>query len=449
LALGATRNARHHARMTSPLHATRTRNKKILLSGGTGVAQRLLQLLTGLITLPLVLHALGVAGFGIWGAATSLSWVAGMLDLGLGGALVTLLPRAQSAGDDLRPYVTASLLTGAAFGALLLLGGGALAWFDRQALPSLPFLIASTFLAVNIPLGLTGSIWFGLQKGHVSGLWDLAQTALLLTLLLLSAWAGLGVAAMVASIYAAQFLANAGSLTHLLWRYPQTRLRPSDLSSTVFREVLRSGLLLSALSIIFSCSCMFDNVLALHWLGPAAAAQMTVAMRLCITATGLLTVATQALWPAFVEAVAADDHAWVLQTLLRGTLAVGLLAVGGSAIIISVGAPVLRWWLHEDLHLSALLFWAMAGWITLLSLPRVAGLLLNAVAIFRGQLLVQSLTTTLALGLKFFLAERFGVAGILAATPLVCLVLVCPAYAWLAARWIGGTGVQARKHFFF
>jgi O-antigen/teichoic acid export membrane protein len=420
--------------------ATQARNKKILLSGGTGVVQRLLQLFTGLITLPLVLHALGIAGFGVWGAATSLAWAAGMLDLGLGGALVTLVPQAMAGNGDVRAIVTASLATGAAIGGLLLLAGGALA-LAWGTVPSPPFLIAGVFLAVNIPLGLTGSVWFGLQKGHVSGLWELVQTALTLALIVASAWLGLGVSAMVAAVFGAQFLANAGSLTHLFWTQPQTRLGLHGLSLEVLRRVLRSGLLLAALSIMFSCSCIFDNVLALHWLGPEAAARMTVAMRLCITAIGMLGVATQALWPAFVEAVAVDDHGWVLQTLLRGTMAVAVLAVGGSAVIIGFGAPVLRWWLHADLHIPPLLFWAMAAWIVFLSLPRVAGLLLNAVSVFRGQLIAQGIMTVLALSLKFVLSERFGAAGILAATPLVALVVVCPAYAWMAARWIGGTNL--------
>ncbi len=421
--------------------ATRARNKKILLSGGTGVAQRLLQLFTGLITLPLVLHALGVAGFGVWGAATSLAWAAGMLDLGLGGALVTLVPQAIAGNGDVRAIVSASLLTGAGLGILLLLAGCVLVWGDSGMRPGMPFIIAGLCLAVNIPLGLTGSIWFGLQKGYVSGLWELVQTGLTLGLIVVAAWLGLGVSAMVASVFGAQLLANTGSLAHLFLTQPQTRLRLRGLSPGVLRRVLRSGLLLSALSILFSCSCIFDNVLALHWLGPEAAARMTVAMRLCITAIGMLGVATQALWPAFVEAVAADDHPWVLQTLLRGTLAVSALAIGGSAIIIAVGAPVLRWWLHEDLHIPPLLFWAMAAWIVFLSLPRVAGLLLNAVSAFRGQLIVQSIVTVLALSLKYILAEHFGAAGILAATPLVALLIACPAYAWMAAQWIGGTNL--------
>ena len=94
------------------LKSVTPRNRRVLLSGATGVLQRLAQLAASLIILPLVLHRLGEAGFGVWGAATSLSWAAVMLDLGLGGALVTLLPAARHKGEDMRDYVTACLLVG-------------------------------------------------------------------------------------------------------------------------------------------------------------------------------------------------------------------------------------------------------------------------------------------------------------------------------------------------
>jgi O-antigen/teichoic acid export membrane protein len=311
-----------------------------------------------------------------------------------------------------------------------------------HALPSLPFIIAGACLAVNIPLGIASNIWFGLQKGAVSGFWDFIQTLLMLGFLLLAAWAGAGIAAMVAAVYGAMLCGNAGSLMHLLWSQPKLRPRTAGVNVKILQQVLRNGLLLSAISIVISCGYVFDNVLTLDWLGPDAAARMTVAMRLCITALGLLTVATQALWPAFVEAVAVDDHLWVRRSFARGTGLVLALALGGSAVLLVYGAPVLRWWLHADLHLTPLLFWAMAAWIVVLTLPRVAGLLLNAVSMFWGQLAVQALAAAGALGVKFFLSQRLGVAGVLLATPAVWLVTVCPAYGWMAMRWI------QRKHMF-
>ncbi len=422
--------------MTSNATSAPARNRKILLSGGVGVAQRLAQLSIGLITLPLVLHTLGSAGFGVWGAATSLAWAVGMLDLGLGSALITLIPQARAQAGEVLAYISASLAGGAALAAVLLLGCGALALLLPGLRPGPPFIIAAACLALNIPLSIAGNIWFGLQKGHVAGLWDLLQTVLMLTGLLFSAWMGGGINAMVASVYGALLIGNAGSLMHLLLRHPALRPKLGLLSLAVLARVSRTGLMLSALSVVISCAYVFDNIFTLEWLSPDAAARMTVATRLCFTAIGFLAVATQALWPAFVEAVAARDHAWVRRALWRGTLGVGLLALTGSAAILAFGPACLHWWLRQNLGISPLLFWSMAAWIVVLSLPRVAMLLLNAVGALRAQIIIQALATAAALALKFFLARRLGASGILLATPLVWLLFVCPAYAWLATGWV-------------
>ena len=410
-----------------------TRTRIILLSGGAGITQRAVQLVAGLVTLPLVLHALGLANFGIWGAATSLAWAASMLDLGLGSALISLVPRALAAEGQARALTGASLAAACTLAGLLLTAALALALLAPHLIPGPAFVIAGLALALNIPLSLSGNIWFGLQKGYVAGIWELAQTLLMLAGIIICAATGAGVLPMVAVVYGAMLAANAGSLAHLLLRQPG--IRPAGASLATFAPVLRSGVTLSALTLIIVASFVFDNLLALHWLGAAAAGRMAVAMRLGTTAFGFLAAATQALWPAFVEAVAANDHKWVWRTLWRGTAGITLLALTGGALLVALGPLFLKIWLGQNIGLPRATLAVVAAWIIALAIPRVAGLLLNALLKFRGQIIVQSIATGLALALKYLLAPHFGIAGILGATALVWLVIVCPAYAWLSLRW--------------
>jgi O-antigen/teichoic acid export membrane protein len=419
---------------------SRLRNRRILLASGAGIFQRIAQLAAALISLPLVLHALGVAGFGVWGAATSLAWLIGILDFGLGAALVSAIPGALAAGPagetQAQAFVAASLAGGCGVMLLFLLPLVVLAGFAPAHLPGLPFLIAWGCLAVNVPLSAAANIWFGLQKGHVAGGWDFVQNLAVLALLLAGVFSGGGVALLVACVYGGALLANAGSLTHLLLTEPRVRPRWTGMSRAVWRRILGSGLLLFSLSAVASLAYALDNVLALAWAGPAASAQMAVAMRLCVTAAGFIAVATHALWPAFVEAISLRDFTWVWRSLLRATGAIVALAAGGSALVVAFGGPVLHLWLRTDMRLPPDLFWAMAAWISVLAIPRVAGLLLNAAGVLRAQIAVQAAAAALALAAKYLLAPRFGVAGILAATPLVWAILVCPVYAWLTWRWI-------------
>jgi O-antigen/teichoic acid export membrane protein len=414
---------------------SRQRNTSILRTSGAGVFQRLAQLLSSLITLPVALHSLGIAGFGIWGAATSLAWLSGLLTLGFGSALITLIPRGIATGQtaENRGYVTASLYGGAVLAAALLLGGLAAFHLSGAPLPRGPFLVAAVSLILNIPLSVSLELWLALQKGHMAAFWGTVQTMLALVFIVLGAYAGAGVTYMTAAIYVPMLLTNAASLAHVL--YLHHHLRPlRRLAPAAMRAVLAKGGLLFAVTIASSCATAFDNVMALAWLGPAASAQMAVAMRVCITATGMVGAVTQPLWPSFADAIAAGDHGWARRMLKTSMAAVLVLSVGGSGLIIAFGEPVLRWWLHQDLHLPPALLWAMAAWIVGLTLTYVTGSLLNAALQLKPQILILSVTAIAGFGLKFLAAHMFGVTGILLVTPALWFVLVAPAYLWLAWR---------------
>jgi O-antigen/teichoic acid export membrane protein len=424
---------------------TRQRDRRIILASGAGLLQRCAQLATAVVTLPLALHALGVAGFGVWGAATSLVWLSPMLDFGLGSALVTLLPRAAAAGraEDARLHVATALLGGCLLAVALLCLGGCV-WLIWR--PAAPFMIAGIGLALNIPLGLAGNLWFGLQKGHVAGFWDLVQTLLTFLLLLAAVFAGAGVVAMTAAVYGGLLAANAGSLAHFLRGQPGARPLWRIPGRAALWAVAAPGGLLFMLGLAGSCAYGFDTLLALHWLGPPAAAQMTVALRVCTTAASFLTVVTQPLWPAFVEAAALDDRAWEWRTLRLGTLAVAVLGGGGSAALVLFGPPAMRVWLHGGLPLPPSLFWAMGAWILALSMPRVAGLLLNAVSILRWQILAVTAAAALGLGLKYVFAAQFGPAGMLAGTALAWLVVVWPGMGLRAWQWTRRPAYEGRSN---
>ncbi|WP_298283975.1 lipopolysaccharide biosynthesis protein [Acidocella sp.] len=410
------------------------RAHRLLFASVAGVAQRLAQVLASLVILPLALHGLGVAGFGVWGAATSLLSLAGMLSFGLGAALVALLPRALAVGahEDGRAQIAAALFGGAALAAGVLVGGGVVL-LGGWARLSPPFLIAAVALIVNIPLSIGPDIWFGLQKGHVAALWALVQTVLGLAGLVAGVGLGAGVVALVAVFYGALLLANAGCLAHVLLAH--RHLRPSGLPP---RAVLGAVFGKSGLFSLATAAAMgiwvFDNIMALSWLGPAASAQMAVALRVCTTATGLLWVFTQPFWPGFADALAVGDHGWVRKMLWRGLAATLGLSVGGALLIVLFGRPVLIFWLHSDLHLGMAMMWAMAGWIVALTLTNVPGVLLSAAHRIWPQIWVYGVAALLGFGAKYLLAPRFGVVGVLAVAPVVWVLWTAPMLGWFTLR---------------
>ncbi len=392
-----------------------SRNHRIITSAGVGAFQRLVQVASTVVLMPVLLRVLGPAQFGVWGATASLAWLSGLMDIGTGAALLTLVARSSAIGDSgaSRRHVAGALSLGSALACLILLAGlGAWKLGVPHAAPLLTFL-AVAGLALNVPLGSANNVWTALQKGYIAGLWELVQTLLTTAGLLLAATRTTELWAYVAVVYVSLVMANLGSLIHLLHRHPE--LRPKELLApvTAVKEVAGKGMMFFIMGLAGGLSFMLDNLLALALLGPEASARMTIAMRICFAALSVLAVLSQPLWPAFAEAAGRGDRHWIRRVLLRGSALLVGATVTGAILLVVFGERLLRWWLHEDLGISKTLLWAIAIWILAQALIRIPHLLLNGLSIVRFQIGVFSLTTLIALGLKFALSPFLGVTGIL------------------------------------
>ena len=409
---------------------TQGRNRRIVFSAGAGAIQRLLQAACTLLIMPLLIKVLGPAQFGVLGEAASL---AGLVDLGVGSALVTLVAEATALhrDEEARQHVTGAIVIGAGLGTLILIAA--------NLVPSLQakggvYLIAVVGLAVNLPLSGANSVWLALQKGYVAGFWELLQTLLTTAGLLAAALVSRDVRVYVATVYGGLVLANLGSLTHLMLQHPE--LRPSGLAGTqkAARRLATKGMLFCALSAAGGLSYLLDNVFALQLLGPEASARMTVVLRICMATAGVLAVISQPLWPAFTEAAATADMPWIRRSLVHGAIVLVGAATAGAAFLLTVGGPLLRWWLGPNLGIGRDVLWAMSAWIVAVALVRMPTLFLNAISVIRFQVLVVTAATLGAIALKFLWARHFGIAGILWGTTFT-LLLVCPALVWRMGRW--------------
>jgi hypothetical protein len=95
----------------------------------------------------------------------------------------------------------------------------------------------------------------------------------------------------------------------------------------------------------------------------------------------------------------------------------------------------LGWWLHTTLGIGRGLLWAISAWVLAQALVRIPNLLLNGLSILRYQIVVFSVATLVALGLKFALAPYLGVAGILWGTTTAVFLIVIPASIWRIWQW--------------
>ncbi len=410
-----------------------------MVSSSVGIFQRVLQMGGTLITMPLVLHALGSKGFGIWAAAASLAWMTAMVDFGIGNALLTVVARTAATDeyDETRRQVAGALCISILLGVIEVL-------FAIVAIPLIAppaaigaYRIAAIFLALNIPASLSAPIWSGLQRLYMVWAWEAAQTVLTLGGLFALTRFTTHPLAYVAVTAGGLLAANCGSLCHLFLTHPE--VRPSwllSVSRRLTRELLKKGAPYLVLGLSLTLAVYSDNMIALSMLGADEAARMAVAQRACMTAMSILLVLTQPLWPAFTDAIARGDYAWLRHHVLSASVVVTACAVAGSAVLVAAGRPLLSLWLGGGLTISQGVLWAMAAWIVVPALGRIPDVLLNALGVVWFQVGVALIYSILAFVLKINLAPSLGVAGILVSTGIAYGLTHLPAYVWWVARWM-------------
>ena len=199
------------------------RGRQAAFSSFAGVAQRLLQIAGTLIVMPMVLHAVGSEGFGVWAAAASFFWMTVVVDFGVGQALLTSVAQNVARGDiaEIRRQIGAALLASLVLG----LTGTILAItiIPKIASPGVAdaYLIAAVLLSINIPLSLTANVWTGLQRFHMTSAWETFQTIVTVCGLFALTRFSTDARYYVAVTAGGLLVANVASTINLYSRYPE------------------------------------------------------------------------------------------------------------------------------------------------------------------------------------------------------------------------------------
>ena len=242
-----------------------------------------------LVLMPLLLRVLGPAKFGVWGAAASLAWLSGLVDIGTGTALVTLVARSSALErtEQARRHIAGALSIGSGLAGLMFVGSlrGLNQRRGSKAGGTVPYRRSRTCYKHAAERRATMSGW-RFRKAMFRAFGNWCKPCLTTAGLIAAAALTRDVRVYVAAVYLGLVLANMGSLVHLFLRHPELRPRALWMSWTAMREVAGQGALYFVLALTGGLSFLLDNVLALALLGPEASARMTIALRICLTAVG-------------------------------------------------------------------------------------------------------------------------------------------------------------------
>lgn len=419
-----------------------SRGGRIALAVSSGAVARALSAGFALLSLPLAVRYLGAERFGIWATVSSTVVFLNLIDLGIASTLTNHIAQAYATGDreSAARSVSNALALSVAFpttAGLLL----AALWdrFDFSGLfnvsASVPVGevnatvgVAVTLVLLGIPASLAGRILAGFQEVHRGNLIIAVATAGNFVGLV----AGIAFRVSMPVLFALavgwttalNMIALAGIM---FWFKPWLKPRVSLFRWDCARSMLGSGAGFFLIQVAGAVVYSSDNVVLSHYLGAAQVTPYNVTWRLvgfAAVAQGLL---FPALWPAYAEAHARCDYAWMRRAFsitVRTTLA---LNVAFAFALLIAGQWLIRWWAGPSAMPSHALLAAMGLWAVISGCMTTESCLLAAVNRTREQGVLSVLGAAVNLGLSIFLVQRVGAVGVIGATILsYLLVLVGP-----------------------
>jgi O-antigen/teichoic acid export membrane protein len=418
----------------------------------TSLGTRVLAAAVALVTVPLTVRYLGAERYGLWVIVGSVvAWLS-LADLGVGSALTNLLARChgQDRPDQARRHVAS------AFWLLVVVAAtvGVAAWTiwplvdwasllnvtaaQARAEASPAMAVAVTLFLLALPLSLVPKIYSAYQEGSTANLWAGAGSLLGLAAIVAAVHLRLEVAWIVVAAAGSPLAAGAASALWLFARrMPWLRPDPRAVARDSLAALSRGGGMFLVVQVAVMLIMHTDNLIVSRFLGAAAVTPYDVAWRLFQLTILPQTVVFPYLWPAYGEAFARGDHAWIRRTFIAN-----LALAAGSALLLSLplvlaGPAIIRAWAGKAaLPPAGLLGW-MAAWSVLNATLSAVACLLNAAGRIRGQMAYGLATAIANIVLSVALVQRYGSPGVIAATVIAFLAFnvgPCALEGWSVIR---------------
>lgn len=385
----------------------------------------LIGLALGLVSVPLLLFALGTSAFGTLQVLLSLGNVIIVADAGIGLALRTRVGQLAGARQhDLIPRQVGSALAVVTFIALVLggLGLALLARLDVSALLNTPQTLAgqterglavvlATFV-VRMPLSVLHSAHGGMQLqsrllfwtvgGNVAASMASIGTALLTRRLdlALAIQASMQLAAGFGSAYAGCRLERC------------TRPAFSGFDARAGWALARAGFVFYLLQVEIFIIGGLDNLVVARVVGVEGVAIYSVAYRLISLAFSMVYSIGASFWNAVAEAFGASDYDWIHEASGRyrrlGTLTMAVLAAG----YVAAAGPAITLWTGGRISVDPLLLIALGTYFALLGHTMIDTAILNGTGRVAGQVMTVGVDAAVNLTVSILAARHLGYVGV-------------------------------------
>jgi O-antigen/teichoic acid export membrane protein len=400
-----------------------------------------------------MLRYLGSERYGIWLTLASSVALLQFSDLGMGNGLVTSISRADGRDSikDSQQYVTSALVVLMALAFVIVFIYRVVSHFVqwnvvfgvsnpaavRELGPALSALLVCT--ALTLPLAVAQKIQVAFQEGFKNNLWQLVGSILSLGAVILAVYMKATLPVLILAFTGSPLIVAAANSAYVfLYERPYLRPRFAHFSLRAARELLGIGSAFTILSLSASLAFASDNLVISHILGPSRVPDFAVPARIFGILSGLIISCLTPLWPAYGEAAARGDIAWIKSTLARSLWASVTVSVAIGFIAFATMPTLLHHWIGREFPTPLLLAGGLALWVVVQAGSAAVSVLLNGLNIMRPQILIACVFTPLCILLKIVFTKSIGLPGPVLATIFVYLLAVVLPYYFIVPRVLRG-----------
>ena len=432
------------------------RTHRIKLAALTSIASKVVTIALQVFALPLALHALGVAKFGVYEMlGATLSWVT-MAQVGIGPGLTLGISTSVAKGDtsaQSRYFSSALYMVGTVVAALCLVLLMCIwvlpvaALFGGKINPSvtpelrLDMTCLVIFLLTRIILSVFDAAQAGYQEQYICNLWATLGNILSLIALIFATRIHPTILTIIVAVNALPIIADVFNAARLIgWSHPALKPKLANFDWVLGKSLLGNGVAFSTVVassyLMYSCSVLLIG--RMH--GPQSAATFAVLQQACNTALGTVVMFVQPLWPALNDAKSRSDRGWAVRASSKVTLFSMAYALAVGLVMAVFGHEIFKIWYHsriditEPLQICFGLYFVLAVWeyVHYNILIGMNNLLVPAV--------LMAVRSVVMLAMAPFLIDRFGDVGLAAALCLAQVLLSTWIFPLLVKRALSPTG---------
>ena len=310
---------------------------------------------TGLVVSPYILHKLGDEAFGLWALVFSISGYYGLFSMGIRSSVVRYVARfkALEDRDQLLRVINTSLFAYTCIGAVALLVTLILAWFLPRMIhlqassvttAKILFLMVGASVAIGFPLSVFAGILEGLQKFYLLNVVNIANTIVRAAMIIIALNHGYGLLAVAFITVALPFVSRLVNAANVFWLIRAT-VSVRFISMDTLKLLVNYGAVTFMITVAENLRFRTDELVIGGFLTAAAITPFAIGSRIVDYATSVVDGLAQVFTPMSSHFDARGEVEKLRSIFIAGNRGCALVMFPMCAGLIILGKSIIRLWM--------------------------------------------------------------------------------------------------------